>query len=288
MDPLLDHEKRLVTLEKEVRVFAQQSRGSRRRALSADLVLYVRADGNDSNTGRGDSADKAFSTIQAAVNAACHQYESGLYSITIRVQDGTWVLPSTLILGPHLIAGGVVLQGNTSNPLACILQRPAAGWLMLQTKPSPGPWTLNALNMGRQSTGYDINTVILSDYAWMHVQNCNFGNAGNGTHLYASGFSQIKTTGPITISGGAYRHALADWHSLIDIYGGAYTLTGTPTFVHWAEGYRKSTVRHQASATVSGASTVSLRYYLQWHSMAEGIGNMPGTGGTADATSVAV
>lgn len=255
--------------------------------LSSNLTLYVRSDGNDANTGQTNDAAGAFATIQRAINAACRDYESGNYSLTIQIQDGTWPHANTITLDPHLIAGGVIVQGNPANPLACIVQKSSAGWLFYGPRRGFGPWTLNGLNMGRSTTGFDINTVLVDDCFLMRVQNCNFGNAGSGTHLYATGLSQIRTTGPISISGGAYRHALADRHSLIEL-SGAYTLTGTPAFTHWVEAYRKSSVIHNASATVSGASTVAARYYVQWQSMAEGIANMPGAGGTSDASSIAV
>ncbi|HRE29537.1 MAG TPA: hypothetical protein PK954_23045, partial [Anaerolineales bacterium] len=235
-----------------------------------------------------NTASGAFATIQHAINVVCRDYESGVYSITIQIQDGTWPHANTVTLNPHLIAGGVVLQGNPANPLACIIQKSSAGWLFFFARGGGlGHWTLNGLNMGRSATGFDVNTVLVGDTVLLHIQNCNFGNAGpGGSHLYATNLAQIKTTGPISISGGAYRHAIADRGSIIDLIG-AYTLTGTPVFTHWVEGYRGSKLIHQNSAVVSGASTVSLRYYLQWQSMAEGIGNMPGAGGSSDATSIA-
>lgn len=279
--------KDLIALSKRTkRLERQRETEGGRIKLSGNMTLYVRFDGDDSNHGQTNDAAGAFATIQGAINAACNNYESGMYSLAIQIQDGTWAHSGTLILGPHMIVGGVILQGNPANPLACIVQKSSAGWLLYGTRGGMGPWILNGLNIGRSATGFDINSVIIADYCLLHIQNCNFGNAGGGTHLYATGLAQIKTTGPISISGGAYRHALANRGSIVEL-GGTYSLTGTPGFTHWVEGYRGAKLIHNNSAVVSGASTIGLRYYLQWQSMAEGVGNMPGAGGTADPSCVA-
>ncbi len=58
--------------------------------LTADLDLYVRADGNDANTGFSDDVTAAFLTIQRAIDFLSCTYDTSNFSIYIHVGPGTF------------------------------------------------------------------------------------------------------------------------------------------------------------------------------------------------------
>lgn len=56
----------------------------------ANFTLYVRTDGNDNNDGSADTSQKAFRTIQKALNYVSDNYSIGSYNATIKVGPGAF------------------------------------------------------------------------------------------------------------------------------------------------------------------------------------------------------
>ena len=92
--------------------------GSARDVFTAARTYYVRTDGNNSNNGRSNTASGAFLTIQKALDVV-GELDTGIYNVTIQVQDGTWT--ESLTLEQPLGHGNCILQGNTTTPANCVL-----------------------------------------------------------------------------------------------------------------------------------------------------------------------
>ncbi|MBX3583815.1 MAG: DUF2793 domain-containing protein [Rhizobiaceae bacterium] len=86
-----------------------------RDRLTANLALYVRTDGSDSNDGLADTSGGAFLTIQAALDFVLGTLDLGGYDVTINVAPGTY--PGAISFASAQVgAGKVTLSGDTTTP----------------------------------------------------------------------------------------------------------------------------------------------------------------------------
>ena len=88
--------------------------GGGRELLTANRTYYVRTDGNNSNDGLANTSGGAFLTIQKAVDVVSGTVDTGGYTVTIQVADGTYA--EAVVLKQFVGGGKVVIQGNTTTP----------------------------------------------------------------------------------------------------------------------------------------------------------------------------
>ena len=88
--------------------------GGGRELLTANRTYYVRTDGNNSNDGLANTSGGAFLTIQKAVDVVSGTVDTGGYTVTIQVADGTYA--EAVVLKQFVGGGKVLIQGNTTTP----------------------------------------------------------------------------------------------------------------------------------------------------------------------------
>ena len=270
----------LADLRSQLAPLQRMEINSTRKRLSANLTLYVRLDGSDANDGLANVSARAFASIQKAVDVACQDYESGSASITIQVQDGTWGLSSTLVIGSHRVGGGITLQGNVASPSACILRGDTAGmWLTLFQHPAPTPWYIKGFRLVA-NTGLNINLMMVRWRAHVVCSDLEFGASGTGAQIYAFQSGHVWLQAAYSIVGSAAYHMLAAQFGEIEGSAITVTITGTPTLNIFAVsdmGYV-----YCPSVTFSGAVNATGKQYE-----ANNLGQVRGTfpGGVAGTTS---
>lgn len=92
--------------------------------LAADITVYVRPNGLDTNDGSANTAAKAFLTVQAAYDYIVRNFDLNGYKAKIKLADGTYA-----VTGAYLIdtfgkrsSGSIVIEGNTTTKANVILQ----------------------------------------------------------------------------------------------------------------------------------------------------------------------
>lgn len=228
--------------------------GTSRTLLTSNLTLYVRTDGNDSNTGLANTSGGAFLTVQAAINNACAKYDNGGYDITIQIADGTYT--GTITLLSYVGSGSIIIQGNSGTPANVLISvTNAAAITGAQLKGCK--WTLKDFKVTTTTSG---NLMTLVGNSHIYFQNINFGAAASGyMHMYAYGGATFNATGNYTITGGGYAHMYAQGGGQFDVSGRTVTLTGTPAF-SGAFAYSNGLGHILASGMTFTGSATGVRY----------------------------
>ena len=87
--------------------------------LEANKAFYVnQATGSDTlDTGRGESADKPFKSVQACVNYVSSNYNLYIYNCTINITPGDYCKNQRLVLPLYTKSTGrIILSGNGDSP----------------------------------------------------------------------------------------------------------------------------------------------------------------------------
>lgn len=161
------------------------------RTLTANLDLYVRADGNDSNDGLTNTAGGAKATPRGAYQEAL-KFAPGVYAITIRVGPGTYADPpgysDTLWTGVAAMGMKtlfVTLIGDPSTP-ANVVMTDLVGVFMASVKFDG--FTFSGRLFATFASLYVKNSVLASVEAsfagQVYVENC----AINADPLYGQAF----------------------------------------------------------------------------------------------------
>jgi hypothetical protein len=90
-----------------------------REVLTANRTYYVRTDGNDSNTGLGNTSGTAFLTIQKAVDVAS-TLDLSVYDVTIQLGTGTWT--ESVTMKNAVGAGTIIIQGDLITPSNAVVR----------------------------------------------------------------------------------------------------------------------------------------------------------------------
>jgi hypothetical protein len=214
--------------------------------LSAGRTYYVRADGNDSNTGLANTSGGAFLTLQKALETAGALNANG-YGITISVGAGTFVGGTVRAMGGQADYQTLVIAGAGATTIfssEILVSRRCA--VRLQ-------------DMKFTSSG---NAIVANGGQVYLTGGIEFG-ACPGYHMYAAYGGMIVNTGyNYTISAASARHMYALYHGLIECQSGTVTITGTPGFSIFAAAELRGTIR-ATTMTYSGAATGS-RYYAEY------------------------
>ncbi len=180
-----------------------------RKRILANLTLYVRADGADSNNGLTNTAAGAFLTIQKAIDVCCQDYDCGPYGITIQVANGIWDA-ATLVLRDHPHNTWPTLRGDPTTPSNVIIRGNVSPVLL-----GSGAWNANGIQLQRISAGDVIGYAGYGNRSLLNASNVHFGAVGaNGYHylLEEGAKVYIRTAYTVTTGGlGFYAHARIGW-----------------------------------------------------------------------------
>ena len=189
----------------------QSTLGSGRVRLNADLTLYVRTDGNDSNTCLGDTAGTACLTVQAAWDKIANNYDGNYHQVTLTIRAGTFG-DLNVEIAP-LGFTDVTIDGAGATTILTDLQvdviEPAV--------------TVSNLKIDNTS-GSNIAVV----GGEVRIDTVELGALTTGNHISVSNGGVATVTG-LTISGGATRGFYVFDGGRIQMEG-EVTLTGTPDF----------------------------------------------------------
>lgn len=240
-----------------------------REVLAGNRILYVRPDGNDSNTGLANTSGAALLTIQAAWNKAA-ALDAGGKSVVIQVADGTYT-DGLIASGPVLNAGNIYIWGNTATPANVIISSTATCMLFQY-----GVRITEISGFKLQSSAG--SAVHVRDGANVIIGAVNFGSAAVD-HVRTENFATTLMSANYTVSGGAalnHLHVLGPGSNVASD-NITVTITGTPTFTRWcgvAQGYA-SFVNTVFSGSITGA-----KYYTHYAGVINlgGATVLPGSG----------
>jgi hypothetical protein len=198
-----------------------RSNATTREALSASRTYYVRADGSDGNDGKGDSASRAFLTLQKAIDTVLKLDLNG-FAVTIQVRSGTFAgftLSFPFIGGSVAIVGDPAVPGNVIVNSGIVVQNGA---------------TIAIGGVEFRASGHCID--VLTAGTVIINRKVNFGTCG-GFHLLAESaggnivVALPAADGGYVINGSAgYGHYGASSGGVISCVGQLVTVTGTPSF----------------------------------------------------------
>lgn len=182
------------------------------RFLTAPTTLYVRTNGSDNNDGTADTPQKAFRTIQRAINIAQSRYISTAQKITISVAYGQY--------------DGFELVGGASTIIEIIGNNDSRGKAEIkQTDPNK-----ICVHVSRNSTvtlrnfsisGGDM-AICASDRSLINIDTCSVGTC-KSYQICAITNSNINITDKIDISGKCMS-------AFVATAGGTITATSMVTF----------------------------------------------------------
>ena len=225
-----------------------------RETLTADRTYYVdTTNGNDSNSGLAAGSGNAFKTIQKAYDVIAGKLDLAGYTVTIQIADGTYApssgINALLVSKPWTGGGSIVVQGNSSTPANVVLSTTSADVIRV-TAPLPGILTLKDFKLQTATSG---GGILLQAAGTIQFGNLNFGACTGDHYTTGAAGAFIKAISNYSITGGANRHALATNPSSIVASAITISLTGTPTFVAFAQASGCS-VMDWSGTTFSGSA----------------------------------
>jgi hypothetical protein len=261
--------------------------------LEADLTLYVRPDGSDSNDGRTDSAGGAFLTTDRLIEEL-NSIDANGYNVTCQLGNGTYTQPIRL---PEVMGCDIpVLQGNLGDASAVTISTSdivsldggVSGGVVLADKRASS-WLLKSLTLSCSKSTGSYGLLAASYFGLLAFQGVRFGAAASpgSAHLFAYDQGSIIAAGNYSIHGSAAFHYWANANGVIRCQSRTITLTGTPNFSTFAvANYFGQLIAN--GNTYSGSAT-GKRYEAIEQSQIVAIGGsnyFPGTiDGTVDSTS---
>lgn len=220
-----------------------------RDTLSANRTYYVRADGNDDNSGLTNTPEDALKTVQRAVDRAC-ALDLGVYTVTIQVAAGVYTHGVTL--KSYVGAGPIVIVGDETVPSNVLIS--TTGATCFAADGVNGEWHLRGMKLKTTTSGFGL---VSSGGSKIKFQNLDFGDMAASTsasHMVAQGFGSIRNTGPYKISGNANIHWWVETGGLIAVTSHAVALSGTPRFNIFGRAFMQSIIQCNSSV-FSGAAT---------------------------------
>lgn len=197
--------------------------------LTTNTTIYVRTDGNDSNSGWLNTAGGAKLTIAGAFALAATLDLNG-YTLTVQVADGTY--SSGVILVPKLVGqAGVTnfqLLGNLVTPTNVVLSGTvSADWFF--SAQAGAAIYVNGFKFQSSSANGASSTIDARYGGVIYYENIDSGAAPN-SQINAWGGGVCWQLNSCTISAGAKSRFAAGAGGLIMSFDGTTTLSGTPAF----------------------------------------------------------
>lgn len=193
-----------------------------RERLTANRTYYVRADGNNANTGLVDSAAGAWATLQKAYDYISQFLDISTYQVTVQIGVGTFagLLAQIPLIGGG--AGNLVFRGDTVTPANVVISSSVIAR-------QGASFTLS----GIQVNGGAGNGIEAESGSRILISNIRFGAAVN--HMLARERGAIEIVGNYETTGNFTSHLAVngDGIILVDANSSA-TINGAPTFTTFA------------------------------------------------------
>jgi hypothetical protein len=226
-----------------------------RDPLVVDRTYYVRADGNDTNSGLINDAAGAFLTIQRAVDVVCDDLDNAGFNVVIQVADGTYtgrVSPRS-----YVGRGMVTIRGNTASPANVTLSSTSGILIDISAVNAGKPWVLEGFTLTTSGSGTHCIQITSGQ---LSVNALRFGPCV-GIHVSAHRDAFVWAIGNYSITGGAAIHLNVDQGGCISIDGRTISLSGTPAFTTFANAQRSGGIT--AGGTVFSGGATGTRYFAQ-------------------------
>ena len=191
-----------------------------RERLVADRVYHVRADGSDANDGLADTPERAWRSVQHAIDSVYGTIDLGPHHVTIQLGDGVYN-GSILVQSPHVGAGTITLAGNATAPQNTIVARTTGAAAVMVT----GNAVLGLRDLELRSNG---NTLIASLGGQIHLgSGLRFAVNANGAHMLAQVNGLINASNAsYTVLGNAAFHWRALLGGIVSVSGARPDVTG--------------------------------------------------------------
>jgi hypothetical protein len=237
---------------------SSRTTASTREILTSNRTLYVRTDGSDLNDGLEDTPQRAFLTIQQAVNVAGFKYDLGQYNLTVKVANGTYNVTTQFLPGYLSSSGRLIIEGNTSSPSGVVISSSGGscfytGGFGNSQVTSPKTYIIRGFRfVGTSSAFAAIN---VGQFGNVVVEEMEYGSGFN-THLWANNGGQIVIRGNYSITGGATHHMyMRDGACIRADSAHTVTLTGTPAFSSIFAFATACSLMRLSALTYSGSAT---------------------------------
>ncbi|BEV00062.1 hypothetical protein [Novosphingobium olei] len=239
-------------------------------------TFYVRSDGDDTNSGFGNTADEAFKTVQGAVNRLSKfPYDEAGY-VASSDPDAGWKI--TVAAGTY--AEDVILRQCRFFGVTIEGAGPAnTSVSSFVSKALTTVWNHRQMTIG----GAGKSALSASRGSEMTWENVKF--VASAYHVVTTQGARALATGNYEISGSATAHLYAAMGTVIDIKDRTVTLTGTPNVGTFAKVEQASVIRAQG-CTFTGSAT-GKKYDARSGGIIETNGSTPATffpGDTAGST----
>lgn len=218
-----------------------------RRPLSANTTFYVRADGNDANSGLANTSGGAKRTLQGMINYLKRSVDFAGYAVTVQLDasthagftlNGPFVGENSTdqfrILGDVATPANVVIQGTNANAVRILSADVVLSGFTIQTTGSG-------------------NGLFVSDQATVTHDNLRFGNCVEAMFLINGG-AVLNAAGPTTVAGNASSFLHVTHNARVNFESQTVTFVGTPAFSTYVVGLNQASVSF-ASGTLVGDKT---------------------------------
>lgn len=196
-----------------------------REQLTGNRTYFVRTDGNDANDGLTNASGGAFATIQKAIDVVA-SIDIGPHNVTIKLADGTHTQPNvTIVRGPWVGSGVVVLEGNMTNSENVVVTR--ANGNLFQVV-SGGRLFIRGFEANVAGPAGSLFQVTQSSVLTVGP-GMRFGSVGYA-HLQPSAGGYVTGRAPYEVTGGGTMHIMCSYAGLFDIGGQSITVSNTPHF----------------------------------------------------------
>ena len=247
-------------------------RASSREVAQADIDIYVRADGSDSNTGRADSAGGAYLTIQKAVDVIHDTIDLNGKQATVHIGDGTY--DGFQVKGPFVGEGYgstylenkfVTVVGNTTTPSNVVISATSKDAVYVA---GGAHLSITGVKIQTATAGFGLHAahsgIIQVPPGGLVTGSCPSGYA----QVYAETFGWIYIASDETITADADWHYLAEDHGIVWPYGSSKTWTASGGTRNFAQAF--AATKHggyiRATGYTSSGTFTGKRYDAQTNS----------------------
>lgn len=228
---------------------ALRSAAGVRERLGANLTLYVRTDGSDSNTGLANTPGGAFLTLQKAIDTVA-AIDLGSYAVTIQMGSGTYA--AGVNLKSYVGAGPVTILGDATTPSNVLI---SSSGPCIAADGIIGSWGISGLKLVSSAS----HGIVAVNGSVLQISGAvEFGACGAYHVALTTGSKLTIASVNYSITGGALGHWYVITGAQIVASSCTVTVTGTPTFSTFAEFSNLSGLSSGALA-FSGSAT-GVRY----------------------------